>query len=135
MPKPITTPETAFEIRHQIREPGTQVARSDPDQGPSPSDDMAVNAPEFGSDGQTRAEFLSSIRAVGADERRDLLALILMVRGELDLGEWQTAQAQWDEIDRVWAARRESGISLASNYLAEVLVQCGRALAKDQDQR
>lgn len=135
MPTLNARPGTAFEIRHQVRGTGTHVTRSDPEQRPGPCDDMAVSATTLGLDGLTRAELLASIRGLSGDERRDIMALILMVRGELDLGEQQTALAQWDAIDCARAERQAKGISLASDYLAEVLVQCGRALAKDQDQR
>lgn len=133
MPNRISAPETAFEIRHQMRGPGGQAARCASDQCPGPSDDMAGNPPAFGPHQQTRAEFLSAIRSLGDDERRELMALILMVRGELDLGERQTSLTQWDAIDRARAARPVSGSSFASDYLEEVLIQCGRALAQQLD--
>ena len=135
MPNLTLTPETAFEILLMVRGFDAKVPQSDPDSGSNPSDDMGVDALEFGEGDQTEHEIMSAISNLNDDEQRDLIALILMGRGDFDLTEWHSAQAVWDDIGRAKVPRFVIGIPLASDYLEEGLAQCGLSLAEYLNQR
>ena len=135
MPNLTLTPETAFEILLMVRGFDAKVPQSDPDSGSNPSDDMGVDALEFGAGDQTEHEILSAISDLNDDDQRDLIALILVGRGDFDLTEWQSAQAGWDDVGRAKVPRFVIRIPLASDYLEEGLAQCGLSLAEYLNQR
>lgn len=135
MPNLTMTPETAFEILLMVRGFDAKVPQSDPDSGSNPSDDMAVDALEFGPGDQTQHEIISASSDLNDDEQRDLIALILVGRGDFDLTEWQAAQAAWDDIDRARVPRTVIGIPLASDYLEEGPGGFGLSLAEYLNQR
>lgn len=135
MPTLTITPETAFEILLMVRGFDAKVPQSDPDSGSNPSDDMGVDALEFGPGDDSLREIVSAISDLNDDEQRDLIALILVGRGDFVLDGWGTARAAWDDIGRAQTPRYVTDIPMASDYLEEGLAQCGESLAEYLNQR
>ena len=82
MPTLTITPDSAFAILIKAREFDSKVTEADPDSGSNPSDDNSVDALEFGPSDETRHELVSAIRDLNDDEQRDLIALVLVGRGD-----------------------------------------------------
>lgn len=84
MPKPTLTitPDSAYAILLKAREFDAKVAGTDPDSGSNPTDDASVDALEFGPEDDTLHELVSAISDLNDDEQQDLIALILLGRGE-----------------------------------------------------
>lgn len=135
MPTLTITPRTAFEILLMVRGYDAKVPQSDPDSGSNPSDDMGVDALEFGPHDETLHEIVSAISDLNDDEQRDLIALILIGRGDFGLEEWPVARQAWDEIGRARMPHYVTDIPLASDYLEEGLAQCGESLTDYLNQR
>lgn len=126
---PLTiTPESAFAILLKAREFDVKVPQTDPDSGSNPSDDDSVDALEFGPSDNTRNELISAIRDLNDDEQSDLIALILVGRGDFSLGEWNEARQTAAQIGRRNIPRHVAEIPLASDYLEEGLSQFNESL-------
>lgn len=123
MPDLTLTPDSAFAILLKAREFDVKVDQTDPDSGSNPTDDTSVDALEFGPSDATLAELTSAISDLNDDEQSDLIALILLGRGDFALGEWPQATAAAGEIGRQHVARFVSEIPLVSDYLEEGLSQ------------
>jgi hypothetical protein len=80
-------------------------------------------------------EIGSAISDLNDDEQRDLIALILLGRGDFALDGWGAARAAWDDIGRARTPRYVTDIPMASDYLEEGLAQCGESLAEYLNQR
>ncbi len=130
MPTLTITPKTAFEILIMVRGFDAKVPQSDPDSGSNASDDMGVDTLEFGPHDDSLHEIVSAISDLNDDEQRDLIALILIGRGDFGLEEWQDARQAWDDIGRARTPRYVTDIPLASDYIEEGLVQCGESLTE-----
>ena len=122
------TPESAFAILLKAREFDVKVPQTDPDSGSNPSDDNSVDALEFGPSDNTRNELVSAIHDLNDDEQSDLIALILMGRGDFSLGEWREARQAAGEIGRQHIPRYIAEIPLVSDYLEEGLSQFNESL-------
>lgn len=133
---PILTirPDSAFAILLKAREFDVKVPQTDPDSGSNPSDDDSVDALEFGPDDNTRNELFTAIRDLNDDEQRDLVALILLGRGDFTLGEWSAARQAAVEIGRQHIAKYVAEIPLASDYLEEGLSQFNKSLQEYLDE-
>lgn len=128
------TPDSAFAILLKAREFDVKVPQTDPDSGSNPSDDDSVDALEFGPDDNTRNELFSAIRDLNDDEQRDLIALILLGRGDFALAEWRAARQAAAEISRPHIPKYVAEIPLASDYLEEGLSQFNESLQDYLDQ-
>jgi hypothetical protein len=123
MPTLTITPDSAFSIVLKARQFDAKVEESDPDSGSNPTDDSSVDALEFGADDDTLHELNSAISDLNDDERRDLIALIWLGRGDFTLGEWNEARAAAVDIGRERTPRYVAGIPLVSDYLEDGLSQ------------
>ena len=117
------TPDSAFAILLKAREFDAKVDQTDPDSGSNPTDDTSVDALEFGPADATQAELTSAISDLNDDEQRDLVALILLGRGDFTLAEWPEASRAAGEVGRQQIARFVREIPLVSDYLEEGLSQ------------
>ena len=122
------TPENAFAILLKAREFDVKVPQTDPDSGSNPSDDNSVDALEFGSDDNTRSELISAIHDLNDDEQGDLVALILIGRGDFVLSEWKEAKEAAAQIGRKKVPSYVAQIPLASDYIEEGLSQFNESL-------
>jgi Protein of unknown function (DUF3775) len=122
------TPDSAFAILLKAREFDVKVPQTDPDSGSNPSDDESVDALEFGTDDNTRNELFSAIRDLNDDEQTDLVALIMLGRGDFTLEEWHDARRSAGEIGRQHIPKFVAEIPLVSDYLEEGLSQFGETL-------
>ena len=123
MPKLTITPDTAFAILMKARQFDAKVDQTDPDSGSNPSDDNSVDALEFGPADDTRHELFTAINDLNDDERRDLIALTWLGRGDFTLAEWTDAREAAGDIERQRAPRYLAGIPLVSDYLEDGLSQ------------
>ena len=128
MPILTITPDSAFAILLKAREFDVKVDQTDPDSGSNPSDDNSGDALEFGPDDDTRHELVSAISDLNDDEQSDLIALILLGRGDFTLAEWDEARASASEIGRKRIPRYVVEIPLASDYLEEGLSQFNQSV-------
>lgn len=123
MPDLTLTPDSAFAILLKAREFDVKVDQTDPDSGSNPTDDTSIDALEFGPSDATQAELVSAISDLNDDEQRDLVALILLGRGDFALGEWSEAKRAAGDIGRQQIARFVTEIPLVSDFLEEGLSQ------------
>ena len=128
MPTLTITPDRAFAILIKAREFDSKVTETDPDSGSNPSDDNSVDALEFGPSDDTHHELDSAIHDLTDDEQRDLIALILLGRGDFNLGEWTEARQAAADIGRERTARYISEIPLVSDYLQDGLSQFDQSI-------
>jgi hypothetical protein len=123
MPTLTITPDSAFAILLKARQFDEKVEETDPGSGSNPSDDASVDALEFGPSDDTQRELLSAIRDLNDDEQRDLIALIMLGRGDFTLGEWTAARQAAADIGREKIPRYIREIPLVSDYLEDGLSQ------------
>jgi hypothetical protein len=128
MPTLTISPESAFAILLKAREFDVKEDETDPDSGSNPTDDGETDVLEFGPDDETLHELASAIRDLNDDEQRDLLALILVGRGDYSLEEWSQARRIAGEVERPRVPRYVAGIPLVSDYLEEGLSQFNLSL-------
>ncbi|WP_353227845.1 DUF3775 domain-containing protein [Novosphingobium sp.] len=123
------TPDTAFAIVEKARQFDVKIPQSDPDSGSNPSDDGSIDALEFGTHDDTLNELVGAISDCNDDEQQDLIALVLIGRGDFALDEWPAARAAWADIGRAGIARFLTGIPLLSDYLEDGLSQFDETIA------
>jgi hypothetical protein len=128
MPDLTISPDYAFEILLKAREFDEKVEQSDPDSGSNPTDDVSVDALEFGPDDQTRHELFSAISDLNDDEQLDLIALVLVGRGDFALSEWDAARQAASEVGRAGTPRFFMEIPLVSDFLEEAMSQCNLSI-------
>jgi len=133
MPTLTITPDSAFAILLKTRQFDVKVDQTDPDSGSNPSDDNSVDALEFGPCDDTRRELDSAINDLNDDEQRDLIALILVGRGDFTLAEWDEARTSAGDIGRERLPRYVAGIPLVSDYLEDGLSQFNHSLEDHLD--
>jgi hypothetical protein len=123
MPDLTITPDRAFAILLKARQFDVKVPQSDPDSGSNPSDDNSIDALEFGPGDDTLRELVSAIHDLNDDEQRDLVALILLGRGDFTLAQWREAWTAAGEVGRTQVADFITEIPLVSDFLEEGLSQ------------
>lgn len=128
IPNLVITPDSAFAILLKAREFDVKVPQTDPDSGSNPSDDSSVDALEFDPSDNTRSELISAIHDLNDDEQADLIALILVGRGDFTLDEWTEARQMAGQIGRNHIPRYVAEIPLASDFLEEGLSQFNESL-------
>ena len=119
MPALTINPRNAFAIIKKARQYAVKVPQTDPDSGSNPTDDGSVDSLEFGPFDDTRRELLSAIRDLNDDEQQDLVALVMLGRGDFTLAEWSDARAAALEISRARTPDFIAGIPKVSDYLEE----------------
>jgi hypothetical protein len=129
MPNLTITSDSAFAIVEKARQYDAKVAGTDPDSGSNPTDDNSVDALEFAPDDDTRNELIGAIDDLNDDEQADLIALILLGRGDFTRDEWRAARRTADDIGRAKIPEFVAEIPLVSDYLEEGLSQFGETLA------
>ena len=129
MPSLIITPDSAFAILLKARQFDVKVPQTDPDSGSNPSDDDSVDALEFGPGDDTLHELASAISDLNDDEQCDLLALVMLGRGDFALDEWPEALQSAGDVGRERTLDYIAGISLVSDYLEEGLSQFNETIA------
>jgi len=128
MPTLTITPDSAFAILVKAREFDSKVAETDPDSGSNPSDDDGVDALEFGPSDDTQRELVSAIDDLNDDEQRDLIALIMLGRGDFTMREWTEARRAAADIGRARIPRYFAEIPLVSDYLQDGLSQFDQSI-------
>jgi hypothetical protein len=123
MPELTISPDSAFAILFKAREFDEKVEQADPDSGSNPTDDVSVDSLEFGPDDETRHELVSAISDLNDDEQLDLVALVLVGRGDFALSEWAGARRAAGEVGRARTPRFFMEIPLVSDFLEEALSQ------------
>jgi hypothetical protein len=123
------TPDSAFEILLKARLYDVKVPQSDPDSGSNPSDDNGVDTLEFGAHDDTLHELVSAISDLNDDEQADLVALILIGRGDFTLAQWREAREAANDVGRAHIPDMIVGIPLVSDYLEEGLSLFNESLA------
>ncbi|MBS0331464.1 MAG: DUF3775 domain-containing protein, partial [Proteobacteria bacterium] len=78
-------PDVAFFILLKAREFHAKVDEVDPDEGSNPIDDGMIDILEFQPQDSVTDELAGAIGALNEDQRLDLLALLRLGRGEVDL--------------------------------------------------
>jgi hypothetical protein len=134
MPTLTISPDSAFAIPIKTREFDSKVTETDPDSGSNPSDDNSVDALECGPSDDTHRELVSAIHDLNDDEQRDLIALIMLGRGDFNLGERTEARQAAADIGRERTPRYVSEIPLVSDYLEDGLSQFDQSIEDYLDQ-
>ena len=129
MPSLTITPDSAFAILLKARQFDAKVPQTDPDSGSNPSDDASVDALEFGPDDDTQRELTSAISDLNDDEQLDLIALVMLGRGDFTLAEWHQARQAARDVGRQKTPSFIAGIPLVSDYLEEGLSQFNKTIA------
>ena len=129
MPSLIIPPDAAFAIALKARQFDAKVPQTDPDSGSNPSDDASVDALEFGPDDNTQTELVSAISDLNDDEQLDLIALVMLGRGDFTLAEWHQARHAARDVGRQKTPSFIAGIPLVSDYLEEGLSQFDETIA------
>ena len=127
----IATDKVCF-LLVKARQFDEKVADSDPDSGSNATDDDGVDVLEDKADDPVREELASFIHDLNVDERTDLVALVLLGRGDGDLGDWLQLQAQARDVPPERTVAYLLGMPLLSDYLDEGLAQCGRSCAASE---
>ena len=120
---------SAFSIVEKARQYDVKVSGTDPDSGSNPTDDNSVDALEFAPGDDTRNELIGAIDDLNDDEQADLVALVLLGRGDITRDEWQTARRTADDIGRAKIPEFIAEIPLVSDYLEEGLLRFDLRLA------
>lgn len=129
MPSLTITPDSAFAILLKARQFDAKVPQSDPDSGSNPSDDASIDALEFGRGDDTLHELVSAISDLDDDEQCDLLALVMLGRGDFTLDEWHEARQAAGDVGRERTPDYIAGIPLVSDFLEEGLSQFNETIA------
>jgi hypothetical protein len=129
MPNLTITPDGAFAILLKARQLDVKVPQTDPDSGSNPSDDDSIDALEFGPNDDTLHELTSAISDLNDDEQLDLIALVMLGRGDFTLADWHEARQAARDIGRPKVPRYIAGIPLVSDYLEEGLWQFNETMA------
>ena len=117
--------DSAFAIVQKARQYDAKVPQSDPDSGSNPTDDTSIDALEFSPGDDTRRELLGAIDDLNDDEQVDLVALVLLGRGDFPISEWRLAREAAGEIDRAHVGEFIATIPLVSDYLEDGLSHFG----------
>tara|TARA_R110002167_G_scaffold46135_2_gene137956 strand:- start:3192 stop:3641 length:450 start_codon:yes stop_codon:yes gene_type:complete len=122
-PAPALTlnPDVAIEILLKARLFDVKVPQTDPDSGSNASDDDSVDALEFGAGDDTRHELVSAISDLNDDEQQDLIALVMVGRGDFTLDDWAEARQTAAGIGRARTPRYITDSPRVSDYLEEGL--------------
>jgi hypothetical protein len=120
--------DTAFYILLKAREFDAKEEAVDPDQGSNPSDDEDVDILEFNPDDAVEEELAAAIDPLNEDEKLDLIALVLIGRGDFGFGEWAEARDSGREVDLSQITRFILENPTVSDHLEEALSQLGYSL-------
>jgi len=129
MPNLTIAPISAFAIVEKARQYDAKVPGTDPDSGSNPTDDDSIDALEFAPGDDTRNELLGAIDDLNDDEQADLVALVLLGRGDVTRDEWQAARRTADDIGRDKIPEFIAEIPLVSDYLEDGLAQFDETMA------
>lgn len=121
--------DSAFAILEKARQYDAKVPQTDPDSGSNPSDDTSIDALEFGPGDNTLRELTGAIDDLNDDEQIDLVALVLLGRGDFTLNEWRAARIAASDMDRAHVGEFIATIPLVSDYLEEGLSQFGETFS------
>ena len=119
MPTLSISPETVCYIIVKAREFDVKVPPADGDDASNPSDDREVDILEDRADDPTYLELTEALGALNEDERLDLLALLLLGRGDFE--ELDEAREQAEEIETATWRSYLLGTPLLGDYLEEGL--------------
>ena len=118
MPTLSISPETVCYIIVKAREFDVKVAPAG-DDASNPSDDQEVDVLEDRADDPTYLELTEALDALNEDERLDLLALMLLGRGDFE--ELDEAREQAEEVETPTWQSYLLGTPLLGDYLEEGL--------------
>jgi hypothetical protein len=104
-----------------------KVEPGDPDHGSNPADDGGVEILEDADDDPTYAELRAALESLNVDELQELLALVLIGRGDFTAADWADALAEAeDEIDE-HTLDSLVGIPALGDYLEEGFTALGHS--------
>jgi Protein of unknown function (DUF3775) len=128
---PLSTDSLAF-IALKARAYDMQVAPSDPDSGSNASDDREIDVLEDGADNPNARELHAAIASLNEEEKRALVALAWIGRGDFEGGEWRDALKLAGERANSRTARYLMGIPLLGDYLEEGAESLGISLTESE---
>lgn len=105
-----------FDAKDEVTEP-------DPDSNPTDDEERAVL--EDHADDPVHQELITFIRDLNVDEQIDLVALMRLGRGDVELAEWAALRSECANEQNANSALSLLSIPLLSDYLEEALSQLG----------
>ena len=125
MPELAISPEKVGFLIEKTREFDVKQEASDPDSGSNGADDNMIDVLEDNGDDPVVREITGFINAMTEDEQIDLVALMLLGRGDGTIEEWDELRREAaDDRDRRTASVL-LGEPMVSDYLAEGLEAFG----------
>ncbi len=124
------SPEKVCFIIFKARQFDAKVAPVVPDEGSNPVDESFFDVLEDIPDDPVVAELTSFIRNLNEDELSDLVALVLVGRGDFDADDWADALAVAEGDPVVRTPRWLLGQPLLGDYLEEGLTHLGYSCAE-----
>jgi hypothetical protein len=125
MPDLAISPEKVGFLIEKAREFDVKEASTDPDSGSNASDDRMVDVLTDNGNDPVMREIVGFINALTEDEQIDLVALMLLGRGEGSIDEWKELRREAAEARNGRTAIYLLGEPLLSDFLAEGLEQFG----------
>ena len=107
---------------------GAEIMPSDTEDGSNPADDRDVAILEDTPDNPTEAELADAIGLLNEDQKAELLALVLIGRGDFDAGDWRSAQAQARDALGSDTIGELVATPLLADYLEEGLAELGYSI-------
>lgn len=112
-------PDSAFAIIQIARQYAVKASQIVADCGSNPTNSHRTESLEFGPFDTTRRELVSAVRDLNDDDQQDLVALVMLGRGDFTLAEWSDARKAALDISRACTPDFIAGISNVSDYLEE----------------
>jgi Protein of unknown function (DUF3775) len=117
---PITIdPEQVCFIIIKAKELDAKVAPDDPDSGSNASDDREIDVLEDFADDPTLQELTEAIDALNTDQHAELLAMLWLGRGDVDVSDWEESLSEAGNTVNQSFASYLVGTPLLGDYLEE----------------
>lgn len=129
----LPTHKLAF-IIEKAREFEAEVPADDEDEDSNPADDDEREILLDTSDNSTLQELRDAIEGLNTDEQEELLALMLVGRGDFDAEEWGDALQQARETRTASEADYLIGTPLLADYLEEGADALGLTFEEDEEE-
>ncbi|HZS81416.1 MAG TPA: DUF3775 domain-containing protein [Stellaceae bacterium] len=124
------SPGTLSFIIEKAREFDAESAPVDPDSGSSPVDDAVIDILEDTSDNPTREELAGALNSLNRDQRAELLAMMMIGRGDYAASEWRQALTQARYVLDARLTRYLIETPLLGDYLANAANDLGIDIAE-----
>jgi hypothetical protein len=116
----------------KAREFDAEVPPSGSEDGSDMTDDRAVAALEDTADNPTREELTGALRDMNQDQRQELLALVLIGRGDFSADEWEGAIAQARELGDARSVQYLVETPLLGDLLEDGLDELGYNITEEE---